>query len=553
MKNILFIVINQLKTSKKYKFSLIMDFYKYSNLLIECISDCLPSEIIPKKFNNNITEIINFANNVESIINENVKISMENPIVQILNNDEKIIWLQKMKEKERIELLKDVSEKEYNNFILQLEECIKQWSLWGWELPKLNYNTFTIEITDDINYDAMTEENFINWLLLNWLSSKPSIQEGKNCMNICVRTWFYPIIKSNKIDNNLIKLILDIYNKYDYITTMFPKEWEWKKESQKYITLYVKNRIDELFKKYQDVSKKFIDLVKNLLEFQNTWNIIFNETELILKDLTSDYLSKYIIPYFGNNIKNMEATIINSKLIEEYIDDKLLGSIKGEIDLVFRLDNNHNILRLLHIYIKYLPNILKKIYDKRIWTINIYNLEIFIDSFDNLINFLKMNYINPLIQNEINLFNDKIDWNSLITHVLEESIEWKKLLENKKYEDIYNLCIEWSQDKVKLKYLRRFIQIWTSSKLIKYFNTIKLDKLEDELCKLGDFKNNLIEIENSELWIEPLELFLCIWLNKLKDNPNIKNKNIFEMINFSKINIRNKLLNNGYMKIKKIL
>ncbi len=536
-----------------------MDFNKYRGLLIECISDCLPAETIPKRFNQNMSDIINFINSIEKAINENVLLSMESPIIHTLNNDEKLIWMQKMKEKARIQLLNDVSEKEYTNFVNQLKECIKQWSSWGWTLPQLDNYDYNVDISiDNIHYEEMTEENFINWLLLNWLSTKPSTIDGKNCISICIRTWFYPIITS-KLDTNIIKQVIDVYNKYEYITSMFPKEWEWKKESQRNIVLYIKHRVDDLFKKNQDITKSFIDLVEKLLEFQDAWNIVFNEYELSLNDLTAEYVSKYIIPYFANNLKNIEQNIVNSRTLDEHIDDKILGTIKGSIHLVYRLDTSHNILRLLHIYTKYIPNILKSIYGKRQWIINIDKLETWIESFNNIIIYLSNKYSNELIISEILSFNEKIDWDSIIAFVLDESIEWKKLLDNKSYQDMHNIFIEWSNDKTKKKYLRRLIQVWIHARLDKTFNTLKKDKIEGELRTLGEFKNSLIELEESETWIEPLELFLCKWLNYIKDNSDIKYRNgfdmhdVFDMINFSKINKANKMLHNSLAKIKKII
>ncbi len=531
-----------------------MDFNKYRSALIECISDCFPNETIPKKYIQIMSEIIQFVNTVENAINESVQQSMKNPIIQTLNDDEKRVWIQKMKEKAKIELLHDVSEDEYINFVEQLKECMKQWLLWGWSVPSLE--CYKVEIpSSNVRYEEMSEENFINWLLLNWLSMNPSIVEGRNCMSICVRTWFYPIIKSHAttIDTHVIKQVLDTYSKYEYITTMFPKEWDWKKESQTNIALYLKSIIENLFKERQAVTKSFIDLVEKMLEFQDAWNIVFNEYEISITDITADYVSKYIIPYFSNNLKQMEQHVVINKVIDEHIDDKLLGTIKGSIRLVHRLGTSHNILRLLHIYIRHVPNILKNIYAKRTWLVNIAHLETFVEAFNNIIAELLSSFTNEFILDEIKKFNEKMDWEHMTAFVLEECVAWKKLLDCKLYEDVYSVCAEWSADNSKKKFLRRFIQVWTNTRLDKFFHTVKKDKLEDELKKIGEFKNSLIEIENSETWIEPMELFLCKWLNYIKDIPNIKEKHIFDFINFNKLNKANNMIYSGFVKIKKIV
>ncbi len=488
-----------------------IDFYELNNKLQYCIENVLPiTENLPKEYLKEIEYIINNLNKLKDLININVKTILELPSTKglKLNDSETKIWLKKIGEMERIKLMPDVSETEYLKFCNELELCLDTWKSWNWDVPHFQTINDHEEILKTISINeecerSLTDNDLTYWLIFNYVSLQPDNYE--EFINIFIRNKFYPLIDDWPIDNLLVTKIINMCSDINItsITMIFPDEWKFGEKTEELIKEYIIKKIQKNVKDNESVSSEFVELITNIILFEEEWNERFPNNKIIIKSYISNIASKILLPYINQEfIKIQEKIELDNEL--KVNECMLFRLIKMSKFLIFKFDNNHTVLRLITLYEKYWYNILKNMFEKSDW---VSNIKVFNEHYTYFKELKK-----EIITSCTKIVSDKIKndlfWSKLELNILEDSNEWQNIINNTNINNLTELCTEWSDNPIKYNYIERFIKKWIEIKLSPLLKHKKNKQLEESLAEIINLHNYLITIEKSEKWIVPLDHFI---------------------------------------------
>lgn len=488
-----------------------IDFYSLSNSLQNCIANVLPiSEKPPKEYLKELENIIKQINNLREIVNVNVKIIMDLPSTKSLklNESETKVWLKKISEIERVKLMQDISEKEYLKFCNDLQLCVETWKSWNWEVSDFQTNIDHIEIfksisTNEESKGSLSDGNLTYWLILNYVGSRPDNYD--EFVDIFIRCKFFSLIDEWSIDNMLVTRIINMCSDIDIITTtmIFPEEWKFGEKCEVLIKDYIIKKIQKSISNNEAVSKEFVDIITNIILFEEEWNERFPNNKIILKSYVSNIASKILLPYINNEFKKLydELDGHNELKVNECM---LLVLVKMSKSLILKFDNNHAVLRLLTLYENYWFNILKYILEVSDWVTNI---KVYNEHY-SYYKELKKELMESCTEVVCLKIKTDLFWQKLELCILEESDQWKTIINNTNISNLTQLCTEWSEDQNKYNYIERFIKKWIQVKLSPLLTQKKSKQLEETLEDIMNLHKYLITIEKCEKWILPLDQFI---------------------------------------------